>query len=187
MWWYMLISFVVSCVGIIIDSSSSVYCKSCDHKCLDVCNEKFIIKNETSGYYNSTMTNFRVSGFVGILGLVFLFAGFYTIISSCFRLRSREGMDIAYGVDNVEKHNKAKKKFLCKNVSYMVVFFVVWFFPIVEGLKGSSSYLNKSNNPEDITGCEKTDIILKVGPTNNLVLLDISALQWDLVRDSAYK
>lgn len=130
------------------------------------------------------MTNFRVSGFVGILGLVFLFCGFYTIISACFRLRTREGMAIVYGVDNVDKHTKAKKKFMCKNVSYMVVFFVVWFFPIVEGLKGGS-YLNKDQ--PDPNQCENSDIILKVRSLNNphSVLFNFSTLQRYLARYSA--
>lgn len=116
-----------------------------------------------------------MSAFVGILGLVFLFAGFYTIISACFRLRTREGMDLTYGVENVEKHKKARQKFMCKNISYMIVFFVVWFFPIVEGLKGSGQII-KNGKIED-TSCESTDVILKVRSCD-LDMFNFSSLKW---------
>ena len=123
---------------------------------------------------------------MGILGLVFLFAGFYTIISSCFRLRTREGMDITYGATNVEKHKRARQKFMCKNISYMVVFFVVWFFPIVEGLKGSGQLIKNGQSAEP-QECEDTDVLLKVGVRHYLDLSDFAAFEWDLAGDRANK
>ena len=45
--------------------------------------------SEGSNYIHNKDTLFKVSPFVGILGIIFLFVGFYTIVSSCFRLRNR--------------------------------------------------------------------------------------------------
>ena len=93
-------------------------------------------------------------------------------------------MDITYGATNVEKHKRARRKFMCKKISYMVVFFVVWFFPIVEGLKGSGQLIKngQSSEPQE---CEDTDVLLKVGVRPYIDLFDFAAFKWDLAGDRA--